>query len=126
MLTLEAYINRAIENNELQSDRHLGRVLSVSPSTVAIWRAGKSLPTDATMIKLADLADITREQALLELSYWRAGTEAQTVYKSLLSKIAGVGILLTFIFTMTFQSPAYAAPIAKPTTEVSELYIIIS
>lgn len=102
MLNLEAYINRAIDNQELQSDRHLGRVLGVSPSTVAIWRAGKSLPTDETMVKLAGLAKVSKEQALLELSYWRAEGEAKDTYESLIKRLGVTAAAVTLVILSGF------------------------
>lgn len=87
MKTIDFYLDKARENQGLKSDRDLCKALGLSNGAITQIRTGRSWPSDETMVSLAKLADVTPEQALLELSYWRAEGEARETYKGLLKRI---------------------------------------
>lgn len=72
MLSIDDYIDEAKKINGIKSDVGLGREIQLSNSQVAYWRKRKSLPSDETIVKLATLAKMDVDLALLHLSWWRA------------------------------------------------------
>jgi hypothetical protein len=126
MRKIQDYLDAAIEKQELGSDRQLSLLMDISQSSVTFWRTGKSLPSDKLMVQLAELAGITPEQALLELSYWKADAEeVKSVYRSLMQKTAGALAALLFAFSLN-TSTAYARNIEGVQTQgkLTEVYII--
>lgn len=108
MKTIDFYIDTARENTGATSDLKLAAMLDLKSSAISYWRTGKTFPSDDTMIKLAELADISPEQALLELSYWRADGKAQKVYKGLISRLTGAVACLVIVIVSMFSAPAFA------------------
>ena len=109
MHNIDYYIDLAKEKTGVKSDIKLGKLLGFKTSAVSYWRTGRSWPSDTTMIKLADLAGIPKEQALLELAYWRSEGETQEVYKGLIKRLTGVFVLAFFAGMLAFSSPASAS-----------------
>jgi transcriptional regulator with XRE-family HTH domain len=87
MRTIQDYLDLAFERQELGSDRQLSRKLGLSDGAVSQFRTGKTLPSSETMIKLAWLAGIDEQVALIELSFMGATGEAKNVYEKILKKI---------------------------------------
>ena len=88
MLSLDDYIELALKEAEITSDVKLCHALDLSKSQVSYWRSRKTLPSDETMAKLAKLAKMDVELALLNLGWWRAVSRnehlAATSYKKLI------------------------------------------
>ena len=63
MPTIDEYIDTAIANARLKSDRELGRILGFKGQPVSHWRTKRAWPADETMIALARLADMDPDQA---------------------------------------------------------------
>lgn len=85
MRTLQTYIDTAIKRNNLSSMRRFCDAIGVSHNATTAYNNG-SLPSDETMIKIADLAGIDRMQALADLNTWRAPER----YKSLYTKMGEI------------------------------------
>lgn len=114
MNTIQNYLDLALEKNRLYSGRELGRVLGVSSGAINAWRTGRSLPDDENMLDLARLAGIPDEQALLELSYWRAEGEAKSTYGKMLARlqVTACGVFLCMI-SMSASALAAAPAVTK-------------
>jgi transcriptional regulator with XRE-family HTH domain len=81
MLILDHYLDAARSRQNLPSDRQLAIALGVTPGNISIYRHGKSWPSDNTMYRLAELAGVPVEVALLDLNCWRTDcTEAAFWY----------------------------------------------
>ena len=119
MKNINDYIDLARKKHSLKSDRRLSAALGLSEVAVQRWRAGVSIPSDDTMVKLADMAGISKEQALLELSYWRADGEAKSTYKMLLKRLVPTAACLAFILGST-TSPALSDNTAKMSHQGSD------
>ncbi len=111
MRTIDIYCDEAIYRNNLKSDAGLSRALNYKGNTVSNFRTKRTWPSDATMIKLAELAGIPAEEAILDLGIWRATTPDVThAYEILierLSKSAAI-ILIAFLFSLS-SSTTHAA-----------------
>ena len=88
MRTIQQYMDQAIERQQLGSDRQLARLLDMSQ--VNIWRQGKSLPSEDAMLRLAELAGIDPQVALLELAFMRTEGPAREAYGELLKRIVSI------------------------------------
>lgn len=75
--TISYYIDVAKRCNGIKSDRELSERLKLSSNTVGNWRRGKSLPSLASMVKLADLGGENRELALTILQMIRLSKDTE-------------------------------------------------
>ena len=84
-MNIDLYINKALERNDIKSERKLAKILDISNTALTLYKTGQRCPTDTTIIKLAQLADIPVEQALIDLGMWRnsGNPEALKVYQKL-------------------------------------------
>jgi transcriptional regulator with XRE-family HTH domain len=67
MRTVDTYIAAALELQGIPSDRQLAVRLGLSQQTVNHWRTKRTWPSDETMVKLAELAQMDIAQAPLRL-----------------------------------------------------------
>lgn len=121
MQTIDDYLDAARTARDLKSDRELCKALGVSAPVVNHWRSKRSWPSDAAMVRLAELADKEPSTALLNLNYWRAEGAARSVYQDLLKIVA------VLCLTATFSTNTYAEQInIKSTNTVyyGKLYTI--
>ncbi|MBR1945198.1 MAG: hypothetical protein IJ846_02755 [Alphaproteobacteria bacterium] len=100
MRSFKDYVSEAQKKQGIPSNNKLASALGITPSGMSVLYKGKSLPTDETMIKLADLAGIPEEEALVDLSIWRAQTPKT---KQVWEKIRH--IVLSLCLTMAVLSP---------------------
>ncbi|OKH89941.1 hypothetical protein [Thalassospira sp. TSL5-1] len=114
MNTIDDYLDAAIINEKLRSDRALSVKLGLSPGSVNHFRTKKAWPSDNTMIKIASLANMDETEALLSLNIWRnMDGAAAPLYSRLMDKLkaaAMLGIAMFFIiaaFSGT-STPAHA------------------
>ena len=113
--TVDWYIDRALDSSGAPSDRELSRRLGLGPTAINNYRIGRAWPSDEAMVKLAELAGVDPDIALLELNSWRAKEEAVRKRYSRLAKVlekAGAMVAATAIFIGTLLS--------APTTEALE------
>lgn len=111
-MNIDLYINRALELNDINSERKLARCLDISNSALTLYKLGQRCPTDTTIIKLAQLANIPVEQALIDLNMWRNSDnpEVLKVYQKLKNLFNGVTlnnsnilILLSFLSSIVVR-----------------------
>ena len=81
MTELAEYISRAKRRHGLRSDRALCRRLELSDGAIFMWTGRGAFPRDDTMVRLADLAGLDPELALLELNIWRSEGAVRDLYK---------------------------------------------
>lgn len=109
MKTLNDYVEAAKTRTGFKSERKMCEALNLSSNTFNGYRKGK-LPSDETMVKLAKMAHIDPETALLDLNIWRsAGTPAFSFYQKIASRMAHLCIMI-FGFTL-ISSAAHAASV---------------
>ncbi len=88
------YVTVAKQVQNIESDYALCKLLSIkTPSFIAL-KKGKSLPKPTTILRLAQLANIPAEQALIDLNLWLSADnpEALKVYEKLKKLIIDVSL----------------------------------
>ena len=81
-MLLTDYLDRARIHSGLGSDNKLSFVLEVSQPSVSLWRRGLAIPTPAKMVKLAQLAGVSPEVALLHRASWQADDQVSRAVMS--------------------------------------------
>ena len=81
-MLLTDYIERAKAVSGIVSDRQLSIALEISQPTISIYRRGLCIPTPAKMVKLAQLAGVSPEVALLHRASWQADDQVSRAVMS--------------------------------------------
>lgn len=72
MKNFNDYTEKAIKRYGLAGQNALASEIGVNKSALSQMNTGKILPSEATMIKLAELAGLPKEEALIDLNLWRS------------------------------------------------------
>ncbi len=88
MKTISDYIEAAKNRQGFVTDADLDYALGFKRGMICRFRKETVYPTEQTMIKIADMADISIQQALLELSYWKADGAAKVAYEQIIQNLA--------------------------------------
>ena len=122
MRDLTFYVEAAIKNSGVTSDRKLAALMNMSPNVVSFWRSRKVLPSDEVMVRLAQVGGIDPFIALLDLNMWRSEGAAKTTYKKMLEKItAAICGLIILGAAGKSEAAVDASTLTKP-----DIYIITS
>lgn len=70
-MEMRSYVEKAQKNTDLNSLSKLSSALGLSQAALSGFLIGRAIPADKTMLKLANLAGIPAEQALIDVSLWR-------------------------------------------------------
>ena len=99
MKNFNDYMTLAIDRQKLASNNKLAKELGITSASISVLNQGKALPSEETMIKLAELAGLPKEEALIDLNLWRSknNPEVQKIWQRL-SKMIG---LPAFLFTFS-------------------------
>ena len=99
MKNFSDYMLLAINRHGLKGNNALARELGIKNSSMSALYTGKALPAESTMIKLAELAGLPKEEALIDLNLWRSAAqpEIQTVWIRLAKMIQKTNFLPLFI-----------------------------
>ena len=100
-MLVQEYIDEAISRQKVKSLAALGRLLGVNRASVNFMYRDKMLPSEETMIRLAELAGLPKEEALIDLNIWRAknNPELQKLWIRL-SKMIGCFAVFPLILLM--------------------------
>ena len=71
-MNFNEYAEKAIVRYGLTGYNNLARELGMTKSSISMLRSGKNVPSEETMIKLAELAGLPKEEALIDLNLWRS------------------------------------------------------
>lgn len=80
MRSISDYLDTAKAISGIESDTQLAARLGVSQPQIAKYRKGFVFPTDATMVRIADLGHLDAPLALLQLNLWRSEKVCQPLY----------------------------------------------
>lgn len=72
MKNFNDYMQKAIARQQLTSNNKLAQELGITSASISVLNQGKALPSEDTMIKLAELAGLPKEEALIDLNLWRS------------------------------------------------------
>lgn len=108
-MELSAYLDAARARAGIPSDRQLAISLGIVANSLRQYRLGLATPQPETMVKLAALAGVPAEVALLDHMAWRADGP---VSRDVVSRIREIIAAAAVVILMLFQAiPANAAPV---------------
>jgi transcriptional regulator with XRE-family HTH domain len=81
-MLLTDYLDRARAYSALGSDNRLAAALEISQATISSYRRGFSIPTPAKLVRLAQLAGVSPEVALLHRGAWQADDQVSRAVMS--------------------------------------------
>ena len=101
------YTQAVITRYGLRGQNAVARELNITTASMSQFTTGKALPSEETMIKLAELAGMPKEEALIDLNLWRSknNPELNKVWQHL-SKM--IGLQIFFIAFSSLFTNAYA------------------
>tara|TARA_R110002074_G_scaffold67298_1_gene158522 strand:+ start:10130 stop:10429 length:300 start_codon:yes stop_codon:yes gene_type:complete len=79
-MDISALLEAAIAATGATSERQLALRMELNPSALALWRRGRTLPTDENIVSLCELAGIAPEAGLMALNMWRSQGRARAIY----------------------------------------------
>jgi len=94
MIELNDFLDLCKARTNTASDSNLARKVDITRAALSAYRKGASFPSDVNMVKLAKRAKLDVGECLLLLNVWRAGGEAQAVYREMLEQLYPVSGLL--------------------------------
>lgn len=66
------YTKKVIERYGLRGQNAVARELNITTASMSNFMSGKIVPSEETMLKLAELAGCPKEEALIDLNLWRS------------------------------------------------------
>ena len=92
------YTEKAISRYGLAGQNALAAEIGINKSAMSQLATGRTLPSEATMIKLAELAGLPKEEALIDLNLWRSknNPEVNKIWTRL-SKMIGIAVISCII-----------------------------
>ena len=71
-MTFQDYATKAIKRMNFKGDSELAQALNLTKASISALQNNKTLPSEETIIKVAELAGLPIDIALIDLSIWRA------------------------------------------------------
>lgn len=108
VMEFKDYTNKVIARFGLRGQNAVARELGIASSSMSNLTAGKILPSEETMIKLAELAGLPKEEALIDLNLWRSknNPELNKIWQRLSKMVGCLSVfgVLTMATTRTNDS----------------------
>ncbi len=111
------YAEKAISRYGLAGQNALAAEIGINKSAMSQLATGRTLPSEATMIRLAELAGMPKEEALIDLNLWRSkgNPEINKIWQRVAKMI---GIVFAVLVFSSFR--VSACNIAQKTTNISQ------
>lgn len=102
-MDFRSYVSKAAGRFGLRGQNAVAREIGISSASISQFAQGEALPSDATMIKLAELAGMPKEQALIDLNIWRSRNDPKrlNVWKNISKMIKTFCLALCFSNVIT-------------------------
>lgn len=124
MRTFQDYVSEAQQKNDIHSLSKLAQMIGISKNSMSVMYKKQTLPGEATILKLAELAGIPPEEALIDLQIWKAKSpEAKSIWERMRNMIISLCIAL---FVITYNHSAFAKNHLKTTSysEINTIYTL--
>lgn len=94
------YAEAAMKRCKITSYNKLSKELGIANSSIVRMRSGKVLPAAKTMVKLARLAGVPEEKAILDLAAWANADkpEIQKIYERISKMIGCYAVIPLILF----------------------------
>lgn len=113
MRTPQNYIDQALKMSGCTSRNKLAALLGITGASLTRIYQGISLPSDKLMQRLATVAGVDPELALIELNIWRSEGDEKVnkAYRCLAAKISNLALILAIIgcAMVSLPSKSFAA-----------------
>lgn len=127
MRSIDEYLDAAKLRNNVPSDAQLSTLVGVRQSVISCMRTRRSWPSDATMVRIAELAGVDPHEGLVDLSIWRNGDNGhvQALWADLKKKLTPIAASLCLIMGLSAALPheAKAAPHSVSDLMIMEINI---
>lgn len=112
MRTFQDYVFEARKKKGIYSNNKIAKEIGIAGPSLSVMMNNKTLPSEETLLKIANLADISPEEALLDLSIWRAKSpEAKSTWEKIRNVMINLCIVISLIIPI--GSGNIAAPERK-------------
>lgn len=106
MRTFQDYVFEARRKQEIYSNEKLAKAIGIAGPSLSVMFNNKTLPAEETILKLAELADIPPEEALIDLQIWKAKSpEAKSVWEKLRNMVISLTLMFA-VLAVPWHSPA--------------------
>ena len=97
----DIYIKKAIKNQSL-TQNELAKKIGISNACMSKMKTAKILPSEETLLKVAALAGIPAEKALIDLNLWRSKDDAARleVWQRISKIIKNIVPMLLILYTL--------------------------
>jgi transcriptional regulator with XRE-family HTH domain len=101
-MNIQSVLDKALENNNLQADSHIAKMLGISQNSVWKWRNKVSVPSPEHAQALAELAGVDPAEFVAEMLMESAQTEGlrQTLARFKKALAAAAGVLPALLVTL--------------------------
>lgn len=125
MLTFAEYIEKAKENSNLKNDKQVAQKINIGASALVGFRNERSYPSQETVLKLANLAGVSPEQALIDFNLWKTKDKpnAQKVWLKL-AKMIGCLCLAIILFTGESKANTFSNTVISQSNMSDTIYIM--
>lgn len=99
MFTFTQYVEKAKETQGLKTTNQLASILKINSSAIANFTSERSYPSQETVLKLAKLAGIKPEKALIDFNLWKTKDkpDAHRIWQKM-SKMIGCLLLANILY----------------------------
>ena len=112
-MDLSAYLDAARARAGITSDAQLARAIGIASPTLLSYRRGFVMPSSEKMLRIADLAGVPPEVALVDRMEWQAdGAASRDIVARIRASIAGIAACI-LLFLFVFPPPISAETCAE-------------
>lgn len=96
MLTFKDYVEKAKINQFVKSNNEIAQMLNINNSCITQFCKEKTFPSQETVLKLAALAGVKPEQALIDFNLWKTKDKpnAHRIWQKLAKMIQASSLIL--------------------------------
>jgi hypothetical protein len=107
MDSVNDYLDAAKSRLGVKADWKLAIELGMSPAWACRVRAGKDLPSDGVMVRIAELANVDPTRAILDLQLWRArDPRVSEIYSSIIQRLGAACIAFALVIVGSYSVQA--------------------
>lgn len=99
MLTFTQYVEKAKETSNIKTDKQVAELIGITSASISGFCKVKNYPSQETVLKLANLAGISPEQALIDFNLWKTKDKpnAHAIWQKM-AKIIGCFLLANLLY----------------------------
>jgi len=117
------YTNKVIQRYGLRGQNAVARELGITTASMSKFMSGKIPPSEETMIKLAELAGMPKEEALIDLNLWRSKNDPKRHEIWLrISKMIGISLAFCLFAAEKPNTPDLQKQITSPSSNIYYVY----